>query len=419
MMVALCLILGLCGWLWLGPSYARAMRPVVNHNNDYFQDWASARNYWSGLPIYTPHSTTIPLYQGRPPSEPELRLEYNAHPPTSVLLALPLAWLDYDDAVLAWNLVSLAALLASLAIVAVALPELKPLFLPAAALLPFCIPIYGNFQQGQLTLMLLFLITAAWALERSGRSGIAGLLVGTAAAIKLFPAYMGVYFLAQRQWRALLAAAAAFTAWTLATAAMLGRQTYDDYLHIVLPYLKVFSTLGFNYSLAGFWNKLFDPAGEGSVVVPVWYSPAVAHFGTILSNVAVTAVTAAVAFRAKSPGGRELAFGTTVTAMLLASPVTWDISMVLLLVPIALVARASERSRWTPMALVLILMVLCLPQKTLIELALAGRTIHVAGPAFMLGAASLKFYALLGVFILGLSAYRAEEPCRPAGEPYR
>jgi len=408
-MIGLCLIVGVCGWLWLGRSYIEAMRPVVNHNNDYFQDWASARNYWDGLAIYTPHSTTIPRYQGRPPSEPERGLEYNAHPPTSVVLALPLGRLDYSDAVVAWNVVSIVALAVSLVIVAAAMPELRKLFLPVAALLPFCLPIYGNLQQGQLTLVLLLFVTAAWALDRSGRPEAAGVLIGAAATVKLFPAYLVLPLVARGRWQALLAAAVSAVAVSLATAALLGRATYDDYLHTVLPYLQVFPTLGYNASFAGFWNKLFNPAGEGGVVVPLWPSPATARWGTLFCDAVVTAIVAMLAYRAKTPAGRDLAFGTAVTAMLLVSPVTWDISMVLLLVPLALLARTAEKSRWIPFVLVLVLVLLCIPQKQLTVLALAGRTVRVVSPGFMLGAPSLKFYALLATFMLGVAAFRIEE----------
>ena len=412
-MIAVCAIVGIGAWVWLGPTYVKVLRPPMEPGPDYLQDWASARSYWFGLPIYSRHSTTIPLYLGRPQTKSEREIEYNAHPPASVLLALPMGRLDFPDAVLAWNLVSVAALLASLAIVAAGLPELKALFLPAAALLPFCLPVYGNLQQCQLNLLLLLMVTAAWALDRSGRPGAAGMLVGAAAAIKLFPAYFVVYFAARRRWPAVLAAAASFLALNLATAAVLGRQTYDDYLHIVLPYMRRFSTLGYNFSIAGFWNKLFDPAGEGGVVIPLWPSPAVARCGTLLSDLAVTAVVVALAYRARTPARRDLACGAAVTAMLLVSPVTWDISMVFLLVPIALIARTAEKSSWMPLALVLILTILCMPQKPLTELALPDRTLPVVSPAFMLGAASLKFYALVGVFLLGLAAFRAEERSEP------
>src|SRR5262249_37826669 len=161
-----------------------------------------------------------PLYLGRPQTKSEREIEYNAHPPVSVLLALPMGRLAFADALLVWNLVSVAALLASLALVATGLPELKALFLPAVALRPFCLPVYGNLQQCQLNLALLLMVTASWALERSGRSGAAGTVVGAAAAVKLFPAYLVVYFAARRHWRALGAAAASFLALNLAAAAV-------------------------------------------------------------------------------------------------------------------------------------------------------------------------------------------------------
>ncbi|HZW31553.1 MAG TPA: glycosyltransferase family 87 protein [Isosphaeraceae bacterium] len=406
------LSLGLCGWLVMGSIYVHALRPAPDRITDFFQDWASARNHWVGLPVYTHHAKSFPRYLGLPP-ESLGDVVYNAHPPASVFLVLPLGRLAYLDAVLAWNLVSIAALLASLAIVAAGLPELKALWLPAAALLPFCMPVYGNLQQCQLNLALLLMVTAAWALDRSGRPVAAGMLVGAAAAIKLFPAYLVVYLVARGRWRAVLGAAASFLTLNLATAAVLGRQSYDDYLHIVLPYMRVFPTLGFNFSFAGFWNKLFNPAAEGGVVIPLWASPAVARCGTLLSDLVATAIVAAVAYRARTPARRDLAFGAAVTAMLLVAPMTWDISMVFLLVPIALIARTAERVPGMPVVLVLILTILCVPQSLLTELASTDRTHPGISPAFMLGAASLKFYALLGAFLLGLAAFRAEARSQP------
>jgi hypothetical protein len=94
--------------------------------------------------------------------------------------------------------------------------------------------------------------------------------------------------------------------------------------------------------------------------------------------------------------------------MLLVSPVTWDTSLPLLLVPIAVLARSAKTSRWTPAILVLILVILWMPQIVLTKLALAGRSIRVASWTFMLGAPSLKFYALLTMLVMGLAAFRAE-----------
>ncbi len=412
-MKVLCLVLTAVAWIRLGPSYGKVLRPPTNPRPDYFQDWASARNYWGGLPIYSAHSTTLSLYLNRTQSEEEDDIEYNAHPPTSVLLALPLAGLELSDAVLAWNLISLAAMVASLLIVAMVLPELKGLFLPVAGLLPFCLPIYGNLLQAQLTFLLVLLVTASWALDRSGRPAAAGTLIGVAAAIKLFPAYLVVYFAAQRRGRALIAFAASFVALNLATIAVLGGETYRDYVGIVLPAVEKFRSYGFNLSLSGFWYKLFDPIGEPGRITPLWPSPAVARYGTLVSDLIVTAIVVVLAHRAKTPTDRDLAFGSAATAMLLVSPVTWDYSVPLLLVPIAAITRAATNSPWMPVLMVLILAIFGIPQKTMMELALGGKPFGTASPAFMLGAPSMEFYALLATFALGLAAFRAQGKSRP------
>ena len=406
-LTALWMILGLLGCLWLGPLCVEAMRPEPGRVNDFFQDWGSARNYLLGLPVYSHHAISIPRHLGVP-FDSVTTVEYNAHPPTSVLLALPLAWFDYPDAVLVWNTISLAAFLASLVIVAAVLPVPKTLFLPALALLTFCHPLYGNLYQAQLTLLLVLLVTATWALERSGRSNAAGLVLGAAAAIKLFPAYLAVYYLARRQLRPLLAAAASFLALTCLTAFVLGLDAFHDYVQIVLPAQTRFRSLGYNYAIAGFWHKLFDPAGEQGWMTPLWSSPALASVGTLLSDLGITLTVAALAYLARTQAQRELAFGLVVTAMLLVSPVTWDTSLPLLLIPIAVIARGVGPSRWMTAVLVSTLVVFWIPQVALTNLALAGRSIRVAPWTFMLGAPSLKFYALLGIFALGLATFRTE-----------
>jgi hypothetical protein len=401
------LSVGFWNWSLLRPKWVAAMRPAPDQIVDHYQDWGSARNYWDGLPVYTPHSMSIPRHLGLL-SNPVKSIEYNAHPPTSVLLALPLARLDYPDAVLAWNAISLAAFLGSLTIVATVLPVSRTLFSPALALLTFCHPLYGNLCQGQLTLILGFLVTMMWALERSGRSSAAGLLLGTATAIKLFPGFLAVYYVARGRLRPLLAVMASFFSLTLATVVVLGLDTYRDYVQNALPRLSAFRGFGYNFSIAGLWHKLFDPAAEVVLAPPLWPSLTLARWGTLLSDVVVTLIVAAFAYRARTLAQRDLAFASAVAAMLLVSPLTWDISLLLLLVPTAVIARSADQLRWIPSTLALILLVIWLPQPALTFLATVGGTVKVTTPAFILGAASLKFYALLGTFVLVLAAFQAE-----------
>ena len=70
--------------------------------------------------------------------------------------------------------------------------------------------------------------------------------------------------------------------------------------------------------------------------------------GTLLSDLLATAIVASAACRARRRDQRDLAFAMAVTAMLLVSPITWDYSLPLLLVPLAVLTRAAMTSRWLP-----------------------------------------------------------------------
>jgi len=391
------LLLGLWGWLELGPIWLGAMRPAPDRVNDFYQDWASARNYHERLPIYSPHAVSVPRYLGLK-SNPVESIEYNAHPPMAVLLALPLGKMPYPDATLVWNVVSVAAFALGVWIVVAELALPWRTLVPFLALVVFCHPIYGNIYQGQLTLILVMLVAAAWAQDRNGRSCVAGCLIGAAAAVKLFPAYLALYYAARWRLRPLLAVMGSFLALSALTALILGTDALGDYIGIVLPYQGKFRSFGYNMSLAGFWHKLFDPSSETGLVEPLWPCPALAAWGTLVSDLVVTALVVSVVRQARSREERDRAFALVMTGMLLVSPVTWDFSLPLLLVPIAVIARGARHSRVIMSLLVAILLTIWVPQSTL--MVLAGHPRGLASPAYMLAAPSVKFYALLGVLAL-------------------
>ena len=72
---------------------------------------------------------------------------------------------DYPNAVLSWNVISLLALAATLAIIARKLAVSWTMLPPTLALLPLCLPVLGNIQMGQLTLVLGFIVAAIRALD--------------------------------------------------------------------------------------------------------------------------------------------------------------------------------------------------------------------------------------------------------------
>jgi hypothetical protein len=407
---------------WCGPAFVQGLRPA-GHIMDFGQEWLSARNLLNGQPVYQEQLPAWERTTGQHP-DPTAMLEWNAHPPTAVLLALPFAWMDYPDAQLAWNVVSLGALAGSLYLVwrGLGAPFTVWMLLPTVALLLVCNPLTVQLLQGQLNLILLLLIVAAWASDRSGRPWWAGAFLGVAAAVKLFPGFLFLYFLLRRRWRSVAAGAVCFAVVTGATAALEGQLSYMTYVTEVLPGLEKYRADWLNCSLTGFWFRLFNPDASRKVT-PLWQAPALASAGALVSSALVVACLAPVVWRARGRDGGDRAFALSVTAMLLISPITWNHYLLLLLPPAAWLwlrlPRGPARAALAP-----VLVLFWVPADWLFA-SVMGRYVldyqaRMAGPAAapwqVLTGISAQFYALLGLFVLGL--VEAKWPgARPPASP--
>src|SRR5262249_3355708 len=159
-----------------------------------------------------------------------------AHPPAAVALALPLGKLEYRDAHLVWNLITFPLFLVSLGLI---VRELRfPLrvwsIFPAVVLLLLCNPVTAPIGQGQLNFPILFLVTLAWVADRHDRPGWAGVALGVATALKLYPVFLFAYILFARRWRAIFTGALAFLAMNGAALAILGVDAFRTYREQVL-----------------------------------------------------------------------------------------------------------------------------------------------------------------------------------------
>ena len=403
-------------WIVLlnGPAFIENMsarewqtRPTLP---DFIQEWSSARNYFDGLPIYTNLATPIERYLGSSMEAKRSLIVVNAHPPTSVLLALPFACLDFGDAFLVWNILSLLMLALSLWLVQ---RELKIPFavwsiLPLTVFLLLCSPLWQQIYQGQLNLVLLPLLTGTWAAERAGRYRLAGVLLGAAITIKLFPGFLLVYFLLRRRWVVVTAAVVTVAVITAVTAAVLGVETYQAYVRVVLPEIQWFRVGWNNNSTAGFWYRLFDGAPEKkrafSRSAPLWYSPGLASVATWISSAIVVGVFAWTVRDKRSREDGDMAFALAVTTMLLISPITWEHYFLLLLAPLAIFWLELPASKWIRLLFATIVMALWTsPALVWTVSGIGGR---VARPIDNVTIISYQFYALLALLALGVRLQR-------------
>ncbi|MBL8864169.1 MAG: DUF2029 domain-containing protein, partial [Planctomycetia bacterium] len=207
-----------------GPPYLHAFRPPDGTVGDFHQEWLSARNFAEGGPVYADQRELARRFLGAPPERAAKMIPWNAHPPVAATLALPFGRFPYAQAHLFWNLVNLPLLvLAVVAIVrATRLPFAPPSVLPLGVVLVGWYALYSQIQHGQLNIVIMALVAAAFLLEQRSRSVGTGLAIGAAAAIKLFPAFLFLYFVSTRNIRAIVAGGTAFLALNVVALAVLG-----------------------------------------------------------------------------------------------------------------------------------------------------------------------------------------------------
>ncbi len=152
--------ISLCCWLLLlrGPAFLGNLSasPPNQLIPDFFQEYASAQAWVNGQPLYGDlHESASRLF-GAELNDKRSYVLLNAHPPTAIMLALPLSYLDFNSAFLTWNLVSLGALAASLSIVqrGLKIPFSAWSLAPLLSLLLLCFPLWEQCRLGQLTLIL-------------------------------------------------------------------------------------------------------------------------------------------------------------------------------------------------------------------------------------------------------------------------
>ncbi len=414
LLAAVCLAL----W-WRGPVWLTALTPRTYRGSaflpDFFQDWASARNHFEGLPVYGPLEEALGRYLGehRRPSD-AVFTEVNAHPPASVLFTVPFALLSYQEAFILWTELCLILLALSIWLVFRGLGIRRDLDagLTVFLLLLFCHPLVSHFQQGQWSILLLFLVTLCWSWERKGRPWLAGACLGMAAALKLFPGFLFFPFLICRRWRVLLGGLTGLLGLSLLTSVVLGWDTSRTYFREVLPRVVQYRGACHNLSLCGICYKLLAPLPHWMPVqfTLLWQAPAIAAAAWLAASGAIVALLAPSLWKHRHDADRCLSL--SIVAMLLISPVTWDHYLVLLVLPLAVLwQRLPRRGMAWPAFLfsagILWLEPLAVMQHGLILLGAgrSGQTGHwLLGPLEVLTAISVPAYALSTLFILLLLA---------------
>ena len=206
---------------------------------DFSAYWTAAGHLLHGLPIYTSEQLTGPY-------APQKQFLY-LYPPPLAAAVIPLAALvpaDYRVAAWAWTALDAAILVAGSWAVARSIglldrvraaTGLGPWILVVAV---FCFPpVVGELALGNVHILLFGLFAVAWlGLRRGDRTGErwAGIAIGLAAVIKVFPALIVVWFLLTGRRRAAVWAGWSIIGVVLVTLPIVGISTWLDFLSALL-----------------------------------------------------------------------------------------------------------------------------------------------------------------------------------------
>lgn len=208
-------------------------------------------------------------------------------------------------------------------------------------------PVVGNFDEGQVNLVLVALSgvwLVAWV---AGDRWWGGAALGIAVAIKLLQAPLGLLLLWGRRWRMVVAATVAGGGlWLLAVP-----QYLAEYVFKVAPVLAAGTGLFENHSPGGTVARLLDPGTFLGAVRDT--SPAARLITTAIALVAL-AITLWVLRRPRADrSGRALEAAAVVAVGPLVASYSWGTHLVLLLLPmLVLITWAIRRRDWVVLGLV-------------------------------------------------------------------
>lgn len=249
------------------------------------------------------------------------------YPSELATVLIPVSNLSLADAARLWNLVNLGLLAASLFCLIHALDlrrmvQYLPLFVILFAL---AAPTMAALRIGQANILVLLLLIIALAANRTDDGRAEGLALAAATIVKIFPAGFLVWFIWKRRWRTVAWMVGGLALIVIVNAtilALVGADWTTDarYVVQVLPYLAAPMQLD-NQSLTGFLGR-FGMA-----------TPAVNTAAVVLS-LAMLAVTLWLA-RHES----RLGFAAVLIVLLLGSSITWSTTLVLLLIPFAVLVE--------------------------------------------------------------------------------
>ncbi len=326
--------------------------PTLHQDRDFPSYYLAARRLLRGADLYGGYQEEAARTLGMS----NYFIDTAVTPPTFALVTVPLALVPYPVAWVSWQVLSLAALGLSIFL---AVREERPVFsAPAWAALACAVllfpPLTFHLLYAHTELFVLLLLTGAWLCYRHGREIPAGLLIGLAGAVRVYPLFLVVFLLQRRSWKGFLSALGSALGLAALAAAVAGPSSYLRYLAVLQTEVPKLYPLQGNCSLWGTVHKV-------AVLWPALGAQPLLRDGLAAAcSLAVLLLTIWLARRpGPAPAIVERPYGLYIAGALLASPLSWIYYQVLLYLPLVFLLaamRRANRPRALPVLLLLTLL---------------------------------------------------------------
>jgi hypothetical protein len=261
-------------------------------------------------------------------------------------------------------------------------------------------PVIGNFDEGQINLVLAAL-SGVWLLGWvAGDRWWGGAALGVSVALKLLQAPLALLLLWGRRWLMLAGAAVAgLLLWAVAVP-----QYLPEYLLKVAPVLAAGTGLFENHSPGGTVTRLLAP---GTFFGAVHDTPPLARLITAGISLTVVVVTLWVLWRPRTDRrGRALEAAAMVAAGPLVASYSWGTHLVLLLLPMFVLITWSLRRRdWLVLGLVATSWLLIGPGHKLLQALLVSGYTNLLILRLM---AEFGVVGIISIWVASLLAVRRE-----------
>ena len=328
-----------------------------NVSSDFVQDYISGNSLRRGVSLYGEEIKKL---------ENEI-LGFNGpprfHPPFNAILFSPFAFLSYRNAFMVLDIISLILLLLINQLVVRGLELNKEWFLNLTCFSLYWYPVFYCLGTGQSSMIIAACLIGGWFCLRRKKEYVAGFLFAIATLMKLFPGLVLLYLIIRKNWRAFFATVSFIILGLFLTAFIVGLDDIRTYsITMIGRFANEWSGFVLNHSLNGVITRLF---GERSAwTEPIVLLPRFSSFLIVLIDSVILICTMLTMRRMTVK--QELvdyAFGLTIVAMLLLSPITWGHIFPVLILPLSILLRdyIHEPSPRRLRILLFIILLLSLP----------------------------------------------------------